>query len=416
MSGEFLPPLVAPFLGEHYTDLEALSSLIAPPYDVISPEERQRYLDLHPNSIVRLTLPKGDDPYHEAAMTLSAWRASGVLQTDCERCVYVLRQSFVTQSGSWLARTGLLAAVSVEGYETGRVKPHERTHTHVKEDRLALLRATRAMFEALLFLAPDDSERLKTSLSELTACAPLAEANLGGVLSEIWRIGGSAAWDLSRAAQESSIYIADGHHRYETASVYRSENLAADRTLGLIVPLGDPGLAVLPTHRLVSGGRIDPSALRKRLEPRFEVAPLDGLSDPVTALESMSPDSTKCVVLLAEGKFCLQLKHDADIHDFEESVSPAVAELDVARVDALVVAEICRVAGSGAEVSYSADVSEVVKSVRNGHHAAGVVLTPTSVKDVLRVADAGAFMPQKATYFSPKVPSGIVLLPFGEHH
>ena len=114
--------------------------------------------------------------------------------------------------------------------------------------------------------------------------------------------------------------------------MYRSENPAADRTLGLIVPLGDPGLAVLPTHRLVSGGRIDPSALRKRLEPRFEVAPLDGLSDPETALESMSPGATKCVVLLAEDKFCLQLKPDADIHDFEESISPAVAELDVARV------------------------------------------------------------------------------------
>ena len=130
----------------------------------------------------------------------------------------------------------------------------------------------------------------------------------------------------------------------------------------------------------------------------------------------MSPGATKCVVLLAEGNFCLRLKHDADIHDFEESVSPAVAKLDVARIDALVVAEICRVAGLGAEVSYSADVGDVVKSVRNGPHAAGVVLTPTSVEDVLRVADAGAFMPQKATYFSPKVPSGIVLLPFREHH
>ncbi|MCH9015690.1 MAG: DUF1015 domain-containing protein [Gemmatimonadetes bacterium] len=413
--------LVSAFSGERYADLESLSDLIAPPYDVISPAERKSYQTRHRNNIVSLTLPEGENRYETAAETLATWREEGVLVRETEVCVYVLRQTFTPPAGSPTARAGragrvgrvgLLAAIAVEGYESGRVLPHERTHAHIKEDRLALMRATGAMFESLLFMAPDASGKLKSLIADEVGRQPLARAQLGDVTNELWRVSGPNAQAMCEAAETSSIYIADGHHRYETASAYRLENSKADRTLGLIVPTGDPGLVVLPTHRMISGDEVGQGELGSAVDSAFDIEEMTEDTDVDIFLEHCNSDETACVLVLPAKTMLLRLKRGLSMADMMPSVSPVVSGLGVARIDHLVVNEICRIAGSGSEVSYSPSSAAVRDAVGSGDCVAGVLLSATSVEDVIAVADAREFMPQKATFFSPKVPSGLVMLGF----
>ena len=403
-------PLVAPIVGEHYADLRGLSGLIAPPYDVISDAERRELAARSPHNIVHLILPEGSgDRYAAAARTLEQWRATGVIIRDTEPACYVLAQEFTTPDGRIHARTGLLAGVAVESYAGGRVRPHEKTHAGPKADRLALMTATRTMFESLFFLAPDKAGGLSRALADETHREPWARAALDGVQIRLWRVSGAGAATLAAAAGDA-LYIADGHHRFETAGAYRGTNPRADRTAGLIVPLGDPGLVVLATHRLIIGAPVPQDRVMAALKRAFTVEAIEPELD-VLALLGAPQRGTSCVIALPGGVTLLAtLQPDAD-------TTPAglgiVGELDVARIDALVVNPVRDLAGPDATVSYSASPGDVLARVGSGRVAAAVLLPPTRVGDVLAVADAGGFMPQKSTYFVPKVPSGLVLLPVG---
>jgi uncharacterized protein (DUF1015 family) len=400
-----MQPLVAPFIGERYQSLNDMTDLIAPPYDVITPEQRAKLAGSNQANVVNVTLPEGEDPYAVAAQTLESWRETGVLKKDSRAAVYVLRQTYQVD-GKTHARTGVISGVSVESYETGRVRPHEKTHAHVKEDRLALLRRTRTMCESLFFLAPDRSGALKALLAEAVAVSADVEAELDGVKIELWKVEGSAGVQIAKSAGQTHIYIADGHHRFETGWAFRDEEPAATRTLALIVPLGDPGLIVLPTHRLLDGSSITKEDVVEVVGSRFLVRDLPESENMPDAMAGA--DRTCCVVALQSGeKIICELKEDADLADFANDRDEAVANLDIARIDALVVGPLRE--RSSAALSYSASLKEVESRLSSGTSAA-VIVEPTGVEDVVRVADAGAVMPQKATYFIPKVPSGMVFL------
>lgn len=413
MTLESIPSLVTPFVGERYRDTARMSDLIAPPYDVISPPQRASYLTLHEQNIVRLILPEGNgDRYDGAAATLDEWRASGVLRKDDAPSVYVVRQAFQTPDGESHVRTGVIAAVAVEPYATGRVKPHEKTHKGPKEDRLALTRSTRAMFEALLMMARDESQELQARLAEATRADPDVRANLDGVDITMWQVGGAEAAAIADAAgSDDTLYIADGHHRYETGGTYRGETPTADRTLALIVPLGDPGLVVLPTHRLVRGSPVDEAGLRACAGERFDVSQLGSSADVQAELRGAGPDSTVCVVSLPGPKFfSVRLKADADLSDLPYHDQPSVLALDVAKIDSLIVDRLVAAVGNGQGLGYEASDEAAIEAVTSAAAAAGVLLNPTGLEQVLAVADAGTFMPQKSTYFAPKAPSGLVIL------
>ncbi len=406
------PPLVSPFAGERFTALGLLSDLISPPYDVISEEQREALAARHPENIVRLILPEGGGArYDRAASLLAEWRTNSVLVRDEKPSVYVVRQEFSTPGGRRHARTGVIAAVAVEPYESGRVRPHERTHRGPKEDRLALMRSTCAMFEALLMMVRDSQGRLRAALDAALDEAPLACAELDGVAITLWRIQGAAAREIAGAADEGALYIADGHHRYETTNIYRQENQNADRTLALVVPLGDPGLVVLPTHRMIHGSEIDETTVRNAAGANFDISPVEAGRNLGEILEDAKDDETTCLVaLLGERVLKLVLKRDVDLSSLSAFGEPSVIALDVARVDPLVVNPLLEAAGPTGERTYSADAAEVVEYVRCGKAVSGVLLNPVKVEHVLAVADDGAFMPQKSTYFMPKVPSGLVVL------
>ena len=407
------PPLVSTFVGERYREGSRTSDLISPPYDVISPQQRAVYQARNGHNIVRLVLPDGDDDrYERAAATLSGWRAEGVLVRDDSPSAYVVRQEFDALDGRSYVRTGVIAAVAVEPYTSGRVRPHERTHRGPKEDRLALMRSTRAMFEALLMMARDCDGALQEQLGAVTTSDPDVRADLEGVAVSMWRVSGADGDSLTEAAgRDDALYIADGHHRYETAGAYHSENPAAGSTLALIVPLSDPGLVVLPTHRVVHGESIHENALHEIADDLFDVSPLDSANEAEDVLAAHRNESTTCVVCLPGLKtFSLRLKPDVNLTEVGLPDEITVRDLDIARIDRLVVDNLVGIAGEEASRSYDASVGGVVNAVESGGAAAGVLVNPTGVEQVLAVADAGAFMPQKSTYFAPKVPSGLVIL------
>jgi uncharacterized protein (DUF1015 family) len=392
-----LPALIAPFRGERYAALDRLSQLIAPPYDVISPSERAVLAARDPNNVVRVTLPEGGaERYRRAAATLHDWRSSSVLTRDPEPAVWVVQHEYSDAGGVRRLRTGFIGALSVESFATGRVKPHERTHRGPKEDRLELLRATRTMCEALLILAPDREGYLDARVRALTAAPVFAEAEFEGGVVRLWKVAGSAAGELCRLASEEPLYIADGHHRYETALAFKEEFPAADRTLALIVSVRDPGLLLLPTHRLVCGGDADWEAIRKALEKWFRLSPLD------------APSGGEDLVLALRGpRFFELLRSDVEPEEIG-GLHPAVRGLTVAWADGLVLPLL--VGGGKGEVVYTSRAEEVLSRLASGEAAAGLLLAPPTVTQVLAVADAGAVMPQKSTYFFPKVPSGLVML------
>ncbi len=411
-----LPPLVTPFRGERYAAKERLSALIAPPYDVISQEDRARYAARDPHNIVHLILPEaapGEDRYARAAATLAAWRGAGVLVTDAAESVYVVAQDYALPSGERRTQIGLFAAVRAEPFATRRVRPHERTHAGPKADRLALLRATRTNLESIFLLAPDPDRRLAQALAQAAAGVPAARAEFDGGGIRLWVVSGEQAVRLAALAGRAQLYIADGHHRYETAVAYAQEHPEADRVLSLIVATSDPGLTILPTHRIIFGAGRDAANLVEVWREWFEVGRVAPCMDRVERLAELGRDRTACIVAFPGAyDVALALKPEAALDKVPGiGSSPAVRALDVARIEALVVQYILGAGTATPSLAYTADPHAAFDAVRKGSAAAAVLLNPTKVEQVLAVADAGDAMPPKSTYFIPKVPSGLVIRP-----
>jgi uncharacterized protein (DUF1015 family) len=394
-------PLVTPFVGERYADVAALSRVIAPPYDVISMEQRKRYAAADPHNIVHLILPEaaeGVNRYQAAAERLAAWRGGGVFAVDPAPAVYVVAQTFTAPGGVRWTRVGMFAAAAAESYETRRIRPHERTHRGPKLDRLELLRATHASLESIFLLAPDVDGTLAAGLRAITdgARAPDAAAELDGVELKLW--------------------VVSGHHRYETAVAYARENAAADRLLAFVVSARDPGLVVLPTHRVIYAADRDVIGLEPGWQRFFEITPVPPGADPVQLLTASARDGTACVVASGGGErdLLMRLRPDAPLADLPElGRTPAVRSLDVAIVERLVVQEILAAGKSTPTLTYTPDPTPALQLAHHGKAVAAVLLNPTRVEQVFAVADAGDVMPPKSTYFIPKVPSGLVLRSVG---
>lgn len=410
-------PLVTPFVGERYADASALSRLIAPPYDVISPDDRRRYAAADPHNIVHLILPEaaGDvSRYEAAAQHLAAWRAAGVFVTEGAPSVYVVAQTFATPGGERCTRVGMFAAVAAEPYETRRILPHERTHRGPKLDRLELLRATHANLESILLLAPDADGGTAARLRAISdgGRAADATAELDGVQIRLWRVSGADADRLTGPLAAGPLYIADGHHRYETAVGFANEDRAAQRLLGFVVSARDAGLVVLPTHRVIYATGRDVTTLEPGWRKYFEVSAVPAGADRAALLAQAGRERTACVVAMAGGERdrLLVLRPDAPLADMPElGKTPAVRTLDVAIVERLVVQEILAAGKSTPTLTYTPDPKAALQVAHSGKAIAAVLLNPTKVEQVFAVADAADVMPPKSTFFIPKVPSGLVL-------
>ena len=401
--------LFTPFRGERYADPSSLERRLAPPYDVIAPAQRAELVARDPYNVVNVDLPEasdGGDPYAEAARVLAGWRAGRVLVRDEQPAAYVLKTSGRFPDGSMRERTGVFLAVSAEPFSKGRVLPHERTHAKAKEDRRRLMHATGANLSAVFLLAPDRSGKLDGALRRATARLPWARCEALGSEQAIWVVTGPEAEQLAEAAGAESVYVADGHHRFETSVLFRDEAPAAwkegaTRTLGYVVSFRDPGLVILPTHRMLEGAPLDADAFLSAATPFFAIAPT-------------RKEPTLSVVFEGGREVALAVRPNARWPKVgDQPVHPAVRALEVAAADGLAVGVVAAsLLGKVPALRYTADAAEAREAAREGRCACALMLPSTRLEAVRRVADAGQIMPPKSTFFAPKVPTGVVIRSF----
>jgi uncharacterized protein (DUF1015 family) len=335
--------VVKPFRAERYDEQSAgpLEQLVAPPYDVISPEERVELLARSPYNVVHLTLP---DTEEEAGAAIADWRRRGVVARDEEPVYWFLSQDYVGPDGVARNRSGFVASLRAEPYENRVVLPHERTHSGPKEGRLRLLRATRTELEPIFLLYEADP-------LEPPECEPDLES--GG--DKLWRVGDAPSFE------QTELLIADGHHRYETALAYAQEG-GSPYLMVVLVPTRQEGLTIFPTHRVAehvngAGG-----------------TPIDEPGDELPG-----------VVLYRDGRYELLAGDGLDV-DIVERIAPQ-------------------------GVTYTAQREDAVATVDRGDAEAAFLLRPTRIEDVWEVARRGDTMPQKSTYFFPKLTSGLLFHP-----
>jgi uncharacterized protein (DUF1015 family) len=378
---------------------EPLGDLLCPPYDVISPEERDRLYGQSPHNFVRVEFPKPNgDPYASAAADLAAWRLRGVMKQDAAAAIYVHDHEF-SIGKTRVRRRGIHCALRLHGPEEGIVMPHEHTFPKAKEDRLALLRATRTNTSAIFGVFEDSRGEIASGIARhIEGTKPTAEATVGDQLHRLWAIGDRMGiGEFRDALARRRVYIADGHHRYETALAYLAERStsAADASVGYVLAYlcaaDDPGLRIFATHRLVRG---DGTTLDRAIDRYFDRSPIDA-----GAIGDIQPG----IVVVRDGRYeQLQLKADADL----TSVRPAWRDLPVAQAEELLLREA---RDAGAEIAYEHDANAAVAATEAG--ATAVLLRAVDPETLRRVADAGERLPQKTTYFYPKVPAGLVVRP-----
>jgi uncharacterized protein (DUF1015 family) len=411
---------VQPLRALHY-DLRAVGSLddvAAPPYDVIDDERRAELVARSPLNVVEIDLPVdpgGEDPYLHAQTTFEAWRQQGVVIQDREPALWPATQDYETPDGERRVRHGFLCRVRVEDYGPGRIRPHERTQPGPKEDRLRLTRATRANLSPIFSLFPDPDGAAWSALEPSTRAAPFGSAtDADGTTTTVWRCTDeSAIAAVQDALSDAELLIADGHHRYETARVYAEEVGGEGEhryTLMFLCSMSDPGLTVLPTHRLLTALDGKRDVLRETIERDFDARPVER--------DGLAPGGGEGIEFgYADGSDRLRLTlRDPAIADRVLAGKPdAYRRLDTAVLEALILKEalgmseddIARQRG----VTYAKRADDALAAVESGRADAAFLLRATPVERVQEVAEAGESMPPKSTFFHPKVPTGLVFNP-----
>jgi len=351
-----------PFRAVRYSGAAGpLVDLVAPPYDTVGREEREQLFSRSLHNVVHLTLPESAE---QAADLYGEWLSEGILEREDDPTAWLLSEEYVGPDGVGRERRGIVVSLAAEPYESGRVLPHERTHPHIREERLRLLRATRVQPEPIFLLLDGHLD------TELPDRRPDVEASG----SRLWRL---ADFDPS-SLEDRSLLIADGHHRYESALELGAELGAHARVMALLVATSDPGLHLFPTHRTFS----DRPELAK-LDEGEAVETMD------EALALLAGESRTRSAAVAYRRGWIGLLHG------EED------ELDVELVDRF-----------GLEgIGYTQSASEAVASVDRAEVDAAFLLRATRVEDVFAVARSGRRMPPKSTYFFPKPLSGLLFHP-----
>jgi uncharacterized protein (DUF1015 family) len=419
---------VRPFQGILYDPEQVdLSRVLAPPYDVITPVDQRRYYQQDAHNVVRLIAGEvrpadtpEDNKYTRAAAFFQQWLGDGILRREASPVLYVYRHQFVDPvSGQTTVRHGLLGVAELEPFGRG-VLPHEQTHARAKADRLSLTRAVEANLSPVFALYEDPRSAIGPLIAPVMSQPPrLSISGEGGEKHTVWSLDGTERFhELGEVFRASRLYIADGHHRYETALNFRDKQrlehpqappeAAFNYVLVLLVDVRDPGLRILPTHRLLHDfGRFDPAILVTRLASRHTVTPRSDRASLMAAMQEPTPGHRIGIALPQIPSFTVDIER-------AEAADP-VSRLDVSVLHDEILARELDLQRAEVEqeryLSYSRDVDALLDRVENGSAQAAFLLRPPAVSDVVEVAQAGRVMPQKSTYFFPKPASGIVFNP-----
>jgi uncharacterized protein (DUF1015 family) len=423
---------IAPLTPLRYAP-EHLASVVAPPYDVIDAAQRAELASRHPNNVVKLILPdgEGDAKYAHAAELLAAWRASGALSRDDVPAFYRYDQTFTPPGGAGkaLTRRGFLGLVKLVDLDKGIVLPHERTLSGPKEDRLKLFRSTRTNLSPGFMLYRDPTGALDAALDRATDLASFDTAD--GVKHSLAKIEDpDAVRAIALGVGKSSLLIADGHHRYETALRYSKEvaeaakgAVANGEHLYFMVFFAngdDPNLVVFPTHRHVhSLPSFDFEALSKGASSLFDVKALPGgasatvLTDALAEAGKIGPSLVACS---GDGRATLfTLRKDVDLaaHPVLGKRPAPLRRTDVALLHMGLLEPVLGITpeaqAAKTNIYYPQDAAAALRDLRSGKGQVLFLMNATPVAQVREVAEAGEVMPQKSTFFYPKVLTGLCI-------
>ena len=428
---------VYPLRGIRYTPevVGDLAEIVTPPFDVISEEAQERYYERNPYNVIRLELGKitpQDDSlnnrYTRAARTLAEWRHAGVLRQDGSLAYYAYRQVF-THGGQSYARTSLLARVRLEPWEKHVVLRHEFTRKKDKDDRLQLLRACSVNLSPIMTMYNDPQGRIRRLLGDTLLQPQVHITDEAGEEHLLQPLTDPATIErIQDFFTERQLYIADGHHRYETALNYRNEilemrhELPSDDPVNFVmmalVDLDDPGLLVLPTHRLLFD--LSPEILANltgtNLARYLDVRELEHVDASALRELARAGEAAPSFLLATPAQsWLLSLNEQGRARMKQAGHSAAWRELDVSIAHTLILEDLLHLQAedltAGKYVSYTHEEQEALDAVTHGRAQAALFLNATRVRQICDIADADDQMPQKSTYFYPKLITGLVMNP-----
>ena len=435
---------IIPFRGILYDPIKIdnMANVVAPPFDIISEREQLEYHEKHPHNIIRLTLGKTnqDDTstnnrYTRAAECFNQWLSGHIMERDKTPAFYFTAMEF-SHKNRMVTRYGLIALVGIEPFEKGVVLPHEKTFPNVKSERLELMKACHANFSPIFSLYSDNKNRvlneLKNAIFNRTADHAFADSN--GQKHFLWRITDTAVHRyVSEAFKDKLIFIADGHHRYETALNYRDwvsanhPNFSADHPANYVMmylcSMEDPGLIILPAHRMLNQvPAVARASLIKKAEAYFDIIKIpykNGQQAEARAqfMSILSSNNSKnCIGVFMKDRRelnLLTLKPGIMDQMFTDELPEVVRNIDVTVLSRLIFMEIFGFDQFRHDneklIAYSSTAKDAIDAVDTGKHDIAFIMNPTKIQQVRKIAEAGLVMPRKATYFFPKVITGQVL-------
>lgn len=420
--------VVKPFKGVRFNCDKAgsIDQIICPPYDIISDSQREEYVKTNPNNIIRLELPKGENPYESAKEILDSWQEQGILMTEKKPAIYIYEEEF-TAYGKRQSVKGMICRVKIEEFSKGIILPHEFTLSKAKEDRLNLMKATNCNFSQIYSLYMQQGNDTTAKLDKLSQGKPNIEVtDNDGVTHKMWIVTDEKEiTDICSDFDNRKLYIADGHHRYETALNYRNyqreqgnakEGDACDYQMMMLVDMEHPGLVVFPTHRLLRNlENFDPKDAMERCKAYFDVEEKQGTDKIESELDKLYKANKKAFAFYTGGNnwTLLTLKSLDIIKELLSNCCAATQGLDVTVLHTLILEKLFGIDAENmanqVNLTYTKFFDEAISTVQNGTSQAAFILNPTRVTEIRDVAQAGEKMPQKSTYFYPKLITGLVM-------
>jgi len=409
---------IKPIRALKYTDKAGPLALnVCPPYDIISDKEREEIVGRNSHNIVILEKPEGENKYENAAKLLKEWVAEGVLKRDDSEGIFVYQEKF-SVAGKDYVFDGLVCLAKLYEFAEKVVLPHEETLSKAKQDRLNLLTATHCNFSSVYSLYVDEEKKVEAIIENAKKLeAECSFTDSEDVTHTLWKITDKNDLDaLVSAFADKQLFIADGHHRYETSLNYRRickengvEGQDTDYILMTLVDMDNKGLVIMPTHRVITEKGLDLEALKEKCKEEFEITEMDDVSKAEEVLASLSDVHAYALYSGGNGFTLFKRKEDAVI----EGHSDAYCGLDVSVLHTLILEK-----GFGIDkenmanqksLIYTRSIDEAVSLVKSGDASCAFILNSTKVQQIKAVSLAGDKMPQKSTYFYPKLITGLVI-------
>ena len=417
---------IKPFRGIRYNQMKVnISSVVAPPYDVISPEQQNGFYDKDPFNVIRLILGREEDRYAAAAVTYDEWQKKDVLLRDLTPSIYPLVQTFKTTEGKEVQRKGFIALCRLEEFEKKIVLPHEKTLSKAKEDRFKLFKATSSNFSQVFSLYSDAGKEIDKYLDPVHSTFPVIDVQFEDVRNQLWQVLDiSVIENIAALMEPKQVLIADGHHRYETGLAYRdlmrsqnpnhTGNELYNYIMMFFTNLDDEGLVIFPTHRVVhSLPNYDGNALMATLQQHFNVQVYPTPQMMMDALKQFPKFAYGFVSKHSAKFFVASLKDESSLNTLVADNLPAeVKSLDVVLLHNYILHNLLGISQEAQEkklnIHYIQNVHHCVDEVSSGASQIAFFVNPTRIEQVRDVTKSSNTMPQKSTFFYPKLISGLV--------